>query len=115
MSVDARPLSRLRSPVLPTTVSDRRIPLATIREAAAAVYGAAIRTPLIHLEAPAADGAQIYLKLETLQPIGSFKLRGAYNVVRQLTPERKPTGSGRVSHGWASLEDVGAAGADRPS
>ena len=28
-----------------------------------------------------------YLKLEALQPIGSFKIRGAYNVVRQLTPD----------------------------
>jgi threonine dehydratase len=87
---------------LPTTVSDRRIPLSTIREAAAAVYGAAIRTPLIRLEAPAADGTQIYLKLENLQPIGSFKLRGAYNVVRQLTPEQLKGGVWTVSAGNAA-------------
>jgi threonine dehydratase len=87
---------------LPTTVSDRHIPLAAIREAAAAVYGAAIRTPLIRLEAPAADGAQIYLKLETLQPIGSFKIRGAYNVVRQLTPEQLKDGVWTVSAGNAA-------------
>ena len=35
-----------------------------------------------------ADGPELYLKLEALQPIGSFKIRGAYNVVRQLTPEQ---------------------------
>jgi len=87
---------------LPTTVSDRHIPLAAIREAAAAVYGAAIRTPLIRLEAPAADGAQIYLKLETLQPIGSFKIRGAYNVVRQLTPDQLTGGVWTVSAGNAA-------------
>jgi threonine dehydratase len=87
---------------LPTTVSDRHIPLSTIREAAAAVYGAAIRTPLIRLEAPAADGTQIYLKLESLQPIGSFKIRGAYNVVRQLTPEQLKDGVWTVSAGNAA-------------
>jgi len=87
---------------LPTTVSDRRIPLSAIREAAAAVYGAAIRTPLIRLEAPSADGTQIYLKLESLQPIGSFKIRGAYNVVRQLTPEQLRDGVWTVSAGNAA-------------
>jgi threonine dehydratase len=87
---------------LPHTVSDRRIPLSSIRDAAAAVYGAAIRTPLIRLEAPAADGTAIYLKLETLQPIGSFKIRGAYNVVRQLTPAQLQEGVWTVSAGNAA-------------
>ena len=87
---------------MPTTVSDRRIPLSAIRGAAAAVYGAAIRTPLIRLEAPSADGTQIYLKLESLQPIGSFKIRGAYNVVRQLTPEQLRDGVWTVSAGNAA-------------
>jgi threonine dehydratase len=87
---------------LPSTVSDRRIPLSTIRDAAASVYGAAIRTPLVRLEAPGADGAEVYLKLETLQPIGSFKIRGAYNVVRQLTPEQLQDGVWTVSAGNAA-------------
>jgi threonine dehydratase len=40
------------------------------------------RTPLVRLDV---DGpAQIYLKLENLQPIGSFKLRGATNAIRSL-------------------------------
>ncbi|HKB11403.1 MAG TPA: pyridoxal-phosphate dependent enzyme [Vicinamibacterales bacterium] len=83
-------------------VSGRHIPLAAIRDAAAAVYGAAIRTPLIRFEAPGAEGAQIYLKLETLQPIGSFKIRGAYNVVRQLTPDQLKDGVWTVSAGNAA-------------
>jgi threonine dehydratase len=87
---------------LATTISDRRIPLSSIRAAAAAVYGAAIRTPLIRLDAPAPDGSQIYLKLETLQPIGSFKIRGAYNVVRQLTPAQLQQGVWTVSAGNAA-------------
>ena len=42
----------------------------------------------IRREAP----RELYLKLEVLQPIGSFKIRGAYNVVRQLTPEQLKRG-----------------------
>src|SRR5256885_16634281 len=87
---------------LPTAIPDRHIPLSSIRDAAAAVYGAAIRTPLIRLDAPAPDGSHIYLKLETLQPIGSFKIRGAYNVVRQLTPEQLKQGVWTVSAGNAA-------------
>ncbi len=78
------------------TASDRRIPLAAIRDAAAAVYSAAIRTPLVELQ------PNLYLKLETLQPIGSFKIRGAYNVVRQLTPDELGDGVWTVSAGNAA-------------
>jgi len=88
---------------LAITLSDRHIPLAAIRDAATAVYGAAIRTPLIRLEHDgAAPGTQIYLKLETLQPIGSFKIRGAQNVVRQLTREELKDGVWTVSAGNAA-------------
>ena len=89
-------------PDLPSTVSDRRIPLSTIRDAAAAVYGAAIRTPLIRLDVPVAGDVRIFLKLETLQPIGSFKIRGAYNVVRQLTADQLKEGVWTVSAGNAA-------------
>ena len=64
--------------VLPSTISGRHIPLAAIQDAATAVYGAAVRTPLVRVELP--DGPDLYLKLETLQPIASFKIRGAYNL-----------------------------------
>jgi threonine dehydratase len=47
-----------------------------IREAQHALVGAALRTPLIRLNADVARG-EIYLKLENLQPIGAFKTRGA--------------------------------------
>ena len=46
--------------------------------------------------------AELYLKLEALQPIGSFKIRGAYNVVRQLTPEQLEHGVWTVSAGNAA-------------
>ena len=53
------------------------IPLADIRAAQGRIAGAAIRTPLVRLNADAP--AEIWLKLENLQPIGSFKIRGASN------------------------------------
>jgi len=53
------------------------IPLADIRAARERIAGAAIRTPLVRLNADAP--AEIHLKLECLQPIGSFKIRGASN------------------------------------
>ena len=56
-----------------------------VREAAAGLAGVAVRTPLRFVEP-----LNAYLKLESLQPIGAFKLRGAYNAVRRLPdPARK--------------------------
>jgi threonine dehydratase len=56
------------------------IELAAIEAARSRIAGAAIRTPLVRL--PLEDGLpEIYLKLENLQPIGSFKIRGATNAV----------------------------------
>ena len=79
----------------------RNISLDTIREAAGAIYDAAIRTPLVAL-ATEPGQPEIYLKLETLQPIGSFKIRGAYNAVRRLTPEQLANGVWTVSAGNAA-------------
>lgn len=58
------------------------VPLDEIVAARKRIGGAAIRTPLIRLNVDAA--AHIYLKLENLQPIGSFKLRGAGNALRKM-------------------------------
>src|SRR2546429_7783801 len=56
-----------------------------VREAAAGLAGVAVRTPLRFVES-----LNAYLKLESLQPIGAFKLRGAYNAIRRLPdPARK--------------------------
>ena len=50
-----------------------------MRDAAAALRGVAVRTPLLYVEALGA-----HLKLENLQPMGAFKIRGAYNAIRKL-------------------------------
>src|SRR5262245_10792471 len=80
----------------------RAISIETIRDAARTVYDAAVRTPLVPLGALASGGPEIYLKLETLQPIGSFKIRGAYNAIRRLTPEQLKDGVWTVSAGNAA-------------
>ena len=58
--------------------------LADIRAARDRIAGNAVRTPLLHL-APVAGEPDIWLKLENLQPIGSFKIRGAANALLQLS------------------------------
>jgi threonine dehydratase len=49
------------------------------------IAGVALRTPLVRLNVDDAP-AEIYLKLESLQPIGSFKLRGAENAMASAPP-----------------------------
>jgi threonine dehydratase len=83
------------------TVPRRQISLAAVREAAGAVYGAAIRTPLVRVELDP-PAPELYLKLEVLQPIGSFKIRGAFNAVRQLPPVALESGVWTVSAGNAA-------------
>lgn len=66
------------------------ITLAQVEEARRNIAGVAVRTPLIALNAETM--AQVYLKLENLQPIGSFKIRGAANVMAKTPPERLQRG-----------------------
>src|SRR4051812_34679488 len=89
-----------------TTDTARHITLDAIREAAVSIYTTAIRTPLVRVDLPArttSRDVQLYLKLEVLQPIGAFKIRGAFNVVRQLTPAQLAEGVWTVSAGNAAL------------
>jgi threonine dehydratase len=65
------------------------VSLDDIREARTRLDGITVRTPLIPLEW---DGRKLYLKPENLQPIGAFKLRGAYNKIASLTDEERARG-----------------------
>jgi threonine dehydratase len=86
------------------------IELAQIEAARERLAGVAVRTPLVRLyhdDAP----AQIYLKLEPLQPINSFKIRGAANAVRLATESERASGlvtasAGNMAQGvaWAARE-----------
>ena len=79
----------------------RQISLETIREAAGRVYDVVLRTPLVRLPT-GPDAPEVYLKLETLQPIGSFKIRGARNAVGLLAPADLARGVWTVSAGNAA-------------
>jgi threonine dehydratase len=74
------------------------IPLEAIRAARARIAGAAIRTPLTRLNVDDAP-AEIFLKLENLQPIGSFKIRGASNALALAPRERLARGVWTASAG----------------
>jgi threonine dehydratase len=80
------------APVQPITID-------SIEAARKRIAGTALRTPLLRLEG--IDAPEIYVKLENLQPINSFKLRGAANAVAMLTPERRALGVWTISAGNA--------------
>jgi threonine dehydratase len=71
------------------------VTLDDIRQAHARLDGVSVRTPVIDaqdLMSGDSDGRRLFLKLENLQPIGAFKLRGAYNKIASLTPEERKRG-----------------------
>jgi len=73
----------------PTTQPIGLVDLAAIRAAADRLRGVAVRTPLI---AWGAADRRAYLKAESLQPIGAFKLRGAYNAIATLDADEQARG-----------------------
>jgi threonine dehydratase len=74
----------------------RIVTLEQIRGAQARLEGITVRTPLLasdlHHSNPAQAGRLLYLKPENLQPIGAFKLRGAYNKIAILAPQDRARG-----------------------
>src|SRR5215471_7675665 len=73
-------------PLLPPYHRKMPVTLEQVHEARRNIAGTALRTPLVPLNADSA--AAVHLKLENLQPIGSFKIRGASNVMGR-TPREK--------------------------
>jgi threonine dehydratase len=96
-----------------TVATDSLVSLDAIRAAAARISSIAVKTPLIRAWLPNTTG-NVFLKAESLQPIGSFKLRGAANKILQLTPEEISRGvitysSGNHAQGVAyAAREVGA-------
>ena len=83
--------------------------LADILAARARIASTAVRTPLVRIRTD--SPAEIWLKLETLQPINSFKLRGALSAMRALPPDQLRDGvytasAGNMAQGlaWAARE-----------
>ena len=80
-------------PVRPTALQD-------IEDARGRIAGTALRTPLVRLDLGPA-GPDIRLKLENLQPINAYKIRGALNAVARLGPEERSRGVWTISAGNA--------------
>jgi threonine dehydratase len=66
------------------------IQVSDIESARERIRGKVVRTPLVRLNAE--TKGEVYLKLECLQPTGSFKVRGAGNAIGLLTPEERSMG-----------------------
>ena len=86
------------------------IELAAIEAARERIAGTAVRTPLVRLRVEDLP-AEIYLKLENLQPINSFKIRGATNAIMLAPPGERAKGvvtasAGNMAQGiaWAARE-----------
>src|SRR6266481_4794723 len=67
------------------------VTLKDIQQAQALLHGIAVQTPLFEWTGPA-DQRKLFLKLENLQLIGAFKLRGAYNKVASLNEDERRRG-----------------------
>ena len=83
------------------------VTLADIEDARRRIAGTALRTPLVRLNGFDVS-PEIYLKLENLQPIGSFKIRGAANAMAHLSPAQLERGvltasAGNMAQGVAWL------------
>lgn len=81
-------------PIRPVTLED-------IRAARERIAPVITRTPLIRLRHDVAGAPEIWLKLENLQPINAFKLRGAANAVSLLSSEEREKGVWTISAGNA--------------
>jgi len=101
-----------------TTQTFPLVDVETIRAAARRIAGVAVKTPLVRAPFPGVagrgTGREIWLKAESLQPIGSFKLRGAANKILQLSAAEIARGvitysSGNHAQGVAyAAREVGA-------
>ncbi|HET7435466.1 MAG TPA: pyridoxal-phosphate dependent enzyme [Thermoanaerobaculia bacterium] len=86
---------------MPTAPPVRPVTIDEIRAARERIRGVITRTPLVRLLHGMQGVPEIWLKLENLQPINAFKLRGAANAVALLSPEERAKGVWTISAGNA--------------
>jgi len=82
---------RIEVPAKKSIASGKRVSIDDIEAARKRLAGLVLRTPLIRLDMEDPP-AEVYLKLETLQPTGSFKVRGAGNAISLLSPADRKRG-----------------------
>ncbi len=70
-----------------------------IRDAASRIKGTAVRTPLLKQSWAPLCGSKLWLKPESLQEIGAFKVRGAYNAIASLDEDQRARGVVAFSSG----------------
>ena len=76
------------------------IGIADVEDAAGRLAGIVVRTPLFgNAELDEAAGGRVLLKPESFQSIGSFKIRGAYNLMSRLSAEQARRGVVAFSSG----------------
>jgi threonine dehydratase len=82
-------------------MTETLVGLADIEAAAARIRGIAFRTPLVMASGVSPEGEErvLRLKCENLQPMGAFKIRGAYNMIVQLPAEARAAGVVTYSSG----------------
>lgn len=95
------PADEPTSPVTPAPEHPSGVTLPGIRAARDRIASSVRVTPLLHKPtlAPYAGNHAVYIKCEHLQRTGSFKLRGALNLISQLTPEERSRGVVAASAG----------------
>lgn len=92
----------MKSEILPRSAEKTMLPvtLADIEQAAARIFGRVARTPLVRSNSLSGlTGQPVHLKLETRQPIGAFKLRGAMNAILSLDETARRRGLVTASTG----------------
>lgn len=81
----------------PARVEPLRVALEDVEAARDAIREVAVRTPLAQLSGP--DGDAVYLKLESLQRLGAFKIRGAWNRLSRMPEGERRRGVATISSG----------------
>jgi len=76
----------------------KRIPIQEIQKASETIRDTVVRTPLVTYD-PLSNKSDLFLKPEILQPIGSFKLRGAFNWASSLSENQREKGLSTISAG----------------
>lgn len=75
-----------------TAVGPALVSLDSVRAAAERLAGIALRTPLVPFGTAGRGGPRLLLKAESLQPVGAFKIRGAYNAMASLSDDERARG-----------------------